>query len=240
MSEGAARNGFLGGRILAMQPEDGFRAGHDTVLLAAAVPAIAGELALELGAGAGIASLCLAARVPGVRIVGVELDPELVRMANANAAANAMGEAVRFVIGDVADFTERGFDHVFFNPPFHPASGNKSRDAGRDRAVRDSENAVGAWTQVALGLVKPGGTVTAILRADRQDDMLAAAKGEGALSFSLLPRAGVEPKRVIVRIEKGAPAGLRTAKGLILHEADGRNTPATEAVLRHAAALRVD
>ena len=58
-------DGFLGGRLTIAQPKDGFRAGHDAVLLAAAVPARTGETILELGSGSGIASLCLAARVAG-------------------------------------------------------------------------------------------------------------------------------------------------------------------------------
>jgi len=51
---------FLDGRVIARQPQTGFRAGLDAVMLAAAVPD--GANALELGAGAGTASLCLAAR----------------------------------------------------------------------------------------------------------------------------------------------------------------------------------
>ena len=63
------------------QPETGFRSGLDAVMLAAAVPARAGQTALELGAGAGTASLCLAARVPGVTITGVEIDQRLAALA---------------------------------------------------------------------------------------------------------------------------------------------------------------
>ena len=67
-------------------------------MLAASVPARPGQTALELGAGAGTASLCLAARVEGVRIVGVEIDPGLAELAMANAAAN--GFDCRFVAAD--------------------------------------------------------------------------------------------------------------------------------------------
>ncbi len=44
---------FLNGRVIVRQPEQGFRAGLDAVMLAAAVPD--GANALELGAGAGTA-----------------------------------------------------------------------------------------------------------------------------------------------------------------------------------------
>jgi tRNA1(Val) A37 N6-methylase TrmN6 len=318
-AEGLTLDRFLGGRIVAAQPSGGFRAGHDTVLLAAAVPAESGSIALELGSGVGIASLCLAVRVSGVRIIGIEIDPELVRLANDNAAHNNVADRVSFLSGDagagldastlqstsplwgepapdliggrtaVARQRESGsggglFDHVFFNPPFHPDSAHSSPIASRDRATRDSSDAVRTWTERALPLVRDGGTVTAIVRADRVDDVLDAARGYSGLVFPLFPRAGAAPKRVIIRIiktERISPTPLPsplvgegahsaatcppkleerrqkqrvrgrkggdtrdhehfvTAAGLILHESDGRNTEAAEAVLRHGKPLNL-
>lgn len=256
---------FLGGRVVAAQPQNGFRAGHDTVLLATAVPAAAGSSALELGSGAGIASLCLAVRVPGVRIVGLEIDPDLVRLANENAARNNLSARVLFVAADVGYPTsfppplwgDRGpisdsgavagpssqsdgggtFDHVFFNPPFHPDGSHISPIASRDRAMRDTSDTVRAWTARALSLVRDGGTVTAIVRADRVDEILDQAKDYRTVVFPLLPRAGATPKRVLVRIAKVSGGGVSHLAGLVLHEPDGRNTEAAEAVLRHARPL---
>ena len=55
--------------------------------------------------------------------------------------------------------------------------------------------------------------------------------------FPLFPRLGQEPKRVIVRIVKSPGVGFASAVGLVLHEADGRNTDAAEAVLEHKETL---
>ena len=233
------QNRFLGGRVLIAQPKRGFRAGHDTVLLAAAVPADSTSRVLELGSGVGVASLCLAARVPGVSVLGIEIDPALVSAANENAARNGLETRVRFEEGDAASLS-RGdmFDHVFFNPPFHPQAGQQSPIPARNRAKRMSTNALPQWARVALALTRPGGTVTAILRTNRAGDMLAVK--EGAVLFPLFPHAGEAPKRAIVRIVKDSTSPLRTAAGLILHERDGRNTDAAEAVLRHGQALRLD
>jgi len=237
--EGATLDRFLGGRVTAAQPAKGFRAGHDTVLLAAAVPADAGSDVLELGAGAGVASLCLAARVAGVRITGIEIAPDLVQLAKENAARNTMADRVRFEKVDVAEFAARGreFDHVFFNPPFHPDTGQVSPNIARDRATRDGSHAVDEWTKAALALTRQDGTVTAIVRADREGDIREAAHAYGGVVFPLFPRLGQEPKRVIVRIVKSPGVGFASAVGLVLHEADGRNTDAAEAVLRHGSAL---
>jgi tRNA1(Val) A37 N6-methylase TrmN6 len=234
-------DGFLGGRLTLAQPKRGFRAGHDTVLLAAAVPAEPGASVLELGSGAGVASLCLAARIPGVHVLGVEIDEGLVALANENAARNGMAERVRFRAGDVLGFERRGaFDHALFNPPFYPASGQESPNSARDRATRDADEAVAGWMRVALAAVREGGSVTAIIRADRVSEMLSAAEGLAAVLFPLFPHAGENPKRAIVRVVKGRTGLLRTASGLVLHDAKGRNTEGAEAVLRGGAALTLE
>jgi tRNA1(Val) A37 N6-methylase TrmN6 len=237
-AEASTLDRFLGGRVIAAQSADGFRAGHDTVLLAAAVPADAGSVALELGSGAGVASLCLAARVGGVRITGMEIDPELVKLANENAARNGVSDRVSFVTADAAKslFEAGCVDHVFFNPPFHPASGHKSPFTSRDSAMRDTGGAVAQWTKQALAFVRDGGTVTLIVRADRIDEVLGAARAYAGVVFPLFPREGAKPKRAIVRIIK-APGTVVRAAGLILHEPDGKNTDGAERVLRHAEAL---
>jgi hypothetical protein len=56
----------------------------------------------------------------------------------------------------------------------------------------------------------------------------------------LLPRAGVAPKRIILRGVKGAAPSFHELAAWPLHEADGRFTAATESVLRDAAALPLD
>ena len=91
---------FLGGRLTVAQPKTGYRAGVDPVLLAASVPAGRGESVLELGCGVGVASLCLAARVPGLKITGVEIQPDAAILAAQNAQHN--GCKLTVITGDIA------------------------------------------------------------------------------------------------------------------------------------------
>ena len=53
-----------------------------------------GERVLDLGCGAGTAALCLAARVPGLELHGLELQPAYAELARRNAAANGLALAV--------------------------------------------------------------------------------------------------------------------------------------------------
>src|SRR5690606_15065156 len=102
-------------------PRPGYRAGMDAVMLAAAVPAQAGEHVLELGCGAGAAALCLCARVPGVRVTGVEIQPDYAALARRNAAEN--GADFTVAEGDAAALPAAlravSFDHVMMNPPYY-------------------------------------------------------------------------------------------------------------------------
>ena len=130
------RETFLDGQVRVNQPESGFRSGLDAVMLAAAVPARAGQTALELGAGAGTASLCLAARVPGPCSDGCG-DRHRPGRAGRPTMPPPMawrGAICRADIFALPSELKRDFDHVFCNPPFH-GEGQVSPDAdARHRA----------------------------------------------------------------------------------------------------------
>jgi len=230
---------FLDGRVKARQPESGFRSGTDAVLLAAAVPARAGETVLELGAGSGVASLCLAARIPGLTLTGVEIDAALAALAQENAAASAL--AAVFAAADVFALSpplKREYDQVFANPPFH-GEGNAPPDAARARALMD-EGSLPQWLSTGLQRTVSGGFFTAILRADRLGEALAALQPRGVNILPLWPRAGMSAKRVILVARKGSRAPQALLPGLALHDAEGRYTAEAEAILRGGASLAMD
>ena len=243
LREGVARQGeppemtedrFLGGRLTIRQSAAGFRAGLDAVMLAAAVPARAGDTVLELGSGCGTASLCLAARIAAISITGAEIESELVGLSNANATANGLDDRVVFVTVDVLDLPadmKHDFDHVFCNPPFHGAAGERSSDELRAAATHD-DGMLAEWLRVATKRTAPGGTFTCIVRADRFGETLAALPKTGLRIFPLWPRHGEAAKRVIVQLRKGSGAAPELLAGLVLHRDDGTYTVEADAVLR--------
>jgi tRNA1(Val) A37 N6-methylase TrmN6 len=227
---------FLDGRVTIAQPETGFRSGLDAVMLAAAVPARDGQTGLELGAGAGTASLCLKTRVPGILVTGIEIDESLVTLAADNAAANGMNAV--FAAADIfalpADL-KRDFDQVFCNPPFH-GEGQVSPDAARATALMD-QGRLENWLKTGLQRTVSGGYFTTILRADRLNEALGALPSKGVAAFPLWPRPGEAPKRVIVQVRKGSHAPFALLPGLVLHSENGAWTPEADAVLRRGNAL---
>jgi tRNA1(Val) A37 N6-methylase TrmN6 len=232
----SAPDTFLNGRVKVRQPEKGFRAGLDAVMLAAAVPESA--TALELGAGAGTASLCLAARLPSIAITGIEIDRDLVQLANDNAAANGMQDRVRFAAANAFALPlefKRDYDCVLMNPPFH-GEGQASPEPGRARALMD-DGTLGDWLQAGLKRTVSNGIFTAVLRADRMNEALSALPLTGVSVLPLWPKAGEPAKRILVQLRKGSAAPLRLLPGLILHDDSGAYTGAADAILRGKAAL---
>ena len=238
---------FLGGRVRALQPRTGYRAGIDPVLLAAAVPARSGEGVLELGCGAGVAALCLGRRVEGLRLTGLEVQTAYAALARRNASEN--GIALEVIEGDVARMPAalraRSFDHVIANPPYFPrASGTRAEDGGREAALRE-ETPLAVWVSAGMRRLRPGGRLTLIQRSDRLPDVLAAFEGcRAALTvLPLTPRPGRETTRVILGAVKGGRAAFRLLSPLVLHEGgahlrDGEDYAApVRAVLREAEAL---
>lgn len=251
-SEDTTDDGFLDGRLKILQPAKGYRAGLDAVLLAAAVPARAGERVLEAGAGVGVASLCLASRVSGLEVAGIELQPPLAALAGENISRNALGDRVSIVEGDIGqpvrDLVAMGFEpnawhHVFANPPFHdPASNPASPNESKAQAHLTLGSDLDDWVRFACVMARPKGTVTFIHRADALADLLVAMTGHlgGIEVFPLWPAAGKPASRVILRGQRDSKAPLTLRPGLVLHGRDGRFTERAEALLRGGEALLLD
>lgn len=236
---------FLGGALDIRQPARGFRAGVDSVLLAAAVNAPPGARVLELGAGAGVAALCLLKRLEDATVTGVEIDEDMAELARWNAARNDVTERFRLRIGDAAHpqrlgLKEGGFDHVMANPPwFDHSSAQSPADAGRAIAHMADDDLLENWLKAAARMLRHGGGLTLIHRAEALPEVLAAL----ARRFGDVRVLPVQPKRekaairVIVGARKGKRAPLRLLPPFVLHEADGRFTERAEAVLRHGACV---
>jgi tRNA1(Val) A37 N6-methylase TrmN6 len=238
---------LLGGRVRLLQPVKGYRAATDPVLLAAAISARPGERILDLGCGAGAAAFSLAARVPGLELHGLEIQPAYLALARENAALNQV--ALTLHEGDVAALPpvlrQIAFDHVMANPPYYPQTTLASPVAGRDRARREGGADLSDWIGAGLARLKPRGWLTVIHLAERAPELLRLLDGPaGAIAMlPLVSRAGRDAGRVIIRARKGARAPFRLLAPLVLHAGSAHVrdeddfSPQAVAVLRDAAAL---
>ena len=239
----------LGGRLLLKQPRRGHRVGHDAILLAAACPARARERVVDLGAGVGAAGLALAQRVEDSRVTLVEIDPGLAALAAENAQANGLAGRVSAVVLDVAaparTFAAAGLapesvTRVLMNPPFNdPARQRASPDRQRRLAHAGPDGTLAAWIKTGTRLLRPGGTLTLIWRADGLAAVLKALNpGFGAVTvFPIHSKAGEPAIRVLVRAAKASRVPLALLPGLVLNDSAGVPTAQAESVLRGGAVL---
>ncbi len=231
---------LLGQRVAYAQFADGHRSGFEPVLLAASVAARPGERVLECGTGAGAALLCLAARVPGLRGLGVERDTALAVLANKNFKNNNYPD-FSAISGEASalPFPAQSFHHVLANPPWFAAHNTASPDVRRDLAHRAGPDLLCSWIAEMTRVVKPKGSVSLILPAGSlvlAATGLAQGKCGGITLFPLWPRAGTPAKMIILSALKASRAQDAVLPGLVLHDAGGI-TPAAQAILRDGAAL---
>ena len=242
-----SEDAVLGGRLVLRQPLKGHRVGHDAILLAAACSARPGDRLVELGAGVGAAGLAVALRVEGVTLTMVEIDPVLVALAHENAASNGLAARTRALQLDVGATSEAfvaaklppgGADQVLMNPPFNAAQ-NPSPDRDRRLAHTAGNDTLGVWLGAAVRLLRTGGTVTLIWRADGLSHVLAAiAPDFGAITMlPIHPKPDAVAIRVLIRAVKASRGPSALLPGLILADAAGRPTAQAEAVLREDAVL---
>lgn len=237
---------LLGGRIAIRQPVHGYRVAIDPIFLAASIDAREGETILDIGTGVGAAALCLASRVPGCRVVGLEVQHSNVRLAAENVALNQMRERVEVLWGDLIQPPPRlaagTFSHVMANPPYIEAAHSHTSPLEHKKISNTLTNTgLEQWAKFALLMTRPKGTVTFVYRADRLPDILSYFHGKlGDITiYPLWPGEGKPAKRVIVRGRKSTHGPAVLSQGLVLHSSDGRFTSQAEAVLRYGGALEI-
>ncbi|WP_205215712.1 tRNA1(Val) (adenine(37)-N6)-methyltransferase [Azospirillum brasilense] len=240
MESDTAFDTLLGGRVRLHQPQAGYRAAIDPVLLAAVTAAAAGERVLDVGTGTGAAALCLAARVPGVTVVGLEKRAEAADFARRNAALNGLESRVIVREGDLLapppELVPGSFDRVMMNPPYLRAgAASLPPDPWKAAANVEGEAGLADWVRFAATMMKPRGTLTMVHRADRVDEILAALHGARFGSLTLVPlwpKAGEEARRLLLAAQKGGRSPARFTAGLVLHGPDGAYSAQAQRILR--------
>ena len=218
------------------QPADGYRVGTDTVLLGAAISTASGRV-LDLGAGVGGVSLCLAHRHHELQITAIEKHADLAALAQENAEVNGVANRLRILTTDIRELPSvlaGSFDHVVSNPPYHNSHGTRPRNADRALAHMGEDTDMVDWVKAAVWAAKPRAKITFICRADRVPELISLFEQNGAgeaVLFPLWPRHSSPAGRVILQVRRDVEGPGTVLPGLVLHRDDGGFTDAAAQIM---------
>ena len=243
MSKIETLDNFLGGKLKIYQLKEGFRAGHDSVLLASAIKAIEGDSCLELGFGSGVVSLCLAKRTSNLDIIGIEKDIEMLKISKKNIELNNFKKNIKVFAGDIEGKIEnykfikrQSFDQIYANPPyfieenlFEPTYKNKKIANIGNKKTFD------LWLKKALTFSKSGGTITFINHIQNLPEMLFLfSKKLGDIKVTpIFPKKDKKASRFIISGVRDSKKPLTYNQGLILTNNDGKIPKNIDNLLRN-------
>ena len=246
--QSVTRDAFLGGRLTLSQPERGFRAGLDSVLLGSAV-APGRKALLDLGCGVGTAGFVAMAYEADLQATLADQNAEMTALAEDNARDNGVSGRSQVIVADVtakgsarqaAGIADNGYDAVIANPPFFAnGAGTLAADVGRADARHMEAATLDLWIKTAASAAAGGGEIIFIYPAESLSPLLSGFEQRfGAITIlPLAPRAGQSVSRVLMRGIKGSRAPLTLLPSRVLHDEGRAFAPAFDAIFRGEARL---
>jgi tRNA1(Val) A37 N6-methylase TrmN6 len=225
--DGTKPDRLFDGALLLHQAKGGHRFGMDGVLLAAFAGLSHGRVA-DFGAGSGGVGLRLAQLSGPIQVDLCEIDPLSCALIEKNIAANSLEERVRLLPVDLtgtaqacraAGLPANAYNLVVTNPPFlEPERHRASPDARRHGAHHLARSGTERWFARACDVLKPGGRLALIHRADALPMLLEILNGRfGAIAVTPVhTRPGAQASRVLIDAIKGSRAPFMIRQSLIM------------------------
>ena len=183
---------LLNEQVRIFQPQKGYRAGLDAILLAASLSEKPGQHVLDMGCGAGGALFPAAWRLTDTHFTGLELDEDIIPLTEKGVSANGFGTRVKLMPADVSSLPvelENSFDQTMSNPPYFEPGRITDPSQGRQNAYL-AHIPLKDWLKAMLFVTKPKGRITLIHRAGELGEILAYLTSRAGQIEILPKRAG--------------------------------------------------
>ena len=212
-----------------IQKTDGFCFGMDAVLLSGFASVKPGERALDLGTGTGIIPLLLSAKTKGEHFTGLEIQTEIMKMAQRSVALNGLEKKIDIIQGDIKEasriFGAASFDVVTSNPPYmNDAHGLKNpgdvKAISRHEVFCTLEDVVREGTKA----LKPGGRFYMVHRPYRLAEIITVMrqyKLEPKRMKFVHPFADKDANMVLIEAVRGGGAWLKLEPPVIVYKEPG-------------------
>jgi release factor glutamine methyltransferase len=123
---------------------------------------------VDVGTGSGAIAIALAHKLPSAHVTAIDLSPQALEVAGANAKQNAVTKRIRFLEGSLfSPVASESFDLVVSNPPYVPEADRSSlsievRDYEPEIALFAGNDGLVIYRQLipqAAAVLAPGGFV---------------------------------------------------------------------------------
>ena len=201
--------------------------GLDSFLLASLPGLRPGLRVCDLGCGTGLLGLLLLQRQPDLRVTGLDIQPEAVRLGRLAAAENQLEDRLILRLEDLRETSLPAgrFDLAICNPPyFPPSAGPPPKGEARRTARTEAACALEDVCRTAGRLLRWGGALCLVHKPERLTDLLCALRENGLEPKRLRlvsPRWDRAPSLLLAEARRGGRPGLRVEPPLILENPDG-------------------
>lgn len=212
-----------------IQRTDGFCFGMDAVLLSGFAAVKPGEQALDLGTGTGIIPLLLSAKTKGEHFTGLEIQTEIMKMAQRSVALNGLEKKIEIIQGDIKEASRilgaASFDVVTSNPPYmNDAHGLKNpgdvKAISRHEVLCTLEDVIREGTRA----LKPGGRFYMVHRPHRLAEIITVMKQyklEPKRMKFVHPFVDKDANMVLIEAVRGGGAWLKLEPPVIVYKEPG-------------------
>ncbi len=217
-----------------IESENGLTFGTDAFLLSAFAQGGARKSCADLGSGTGIIPLLCLQRKKFNKVFAVEIQERFASIIERNAAQNSLSDRVIPICADIRKLRASDIgcelDAVTANPPYMKVNSGKRNEHDEKFIARHEVcGDINDFCACAYRLLKHGGKFYTVWRPDRLCDLicsLRANKLEPKVMIFVHATMDSEPSMVLVQSTKGASAGMRLLRPLILHDSreDAKNS----------------
>lgn len=210
LCEGESAEDLGIGGLYLIQNKDSFRFGTDAVVLADFAKTIKSESILDLCSGNGIIPILLSHKTDAEKIVGLEIQESVHKLAVRSVEMNGLCDRVEMVLGDLKNvreyFPKRSFSLITCNPPYMRFGGgientNESKYIARHEVMCNIDDVVFSASQ----MLSDGGHLCMVHRPQRLCDVICAMR-----------KYEIEPKRIrFVQAKPSSAPTLFLVDGLI-------------------------
>lgn len=221
------------GKLKIIQNTKFFCFGIDSVLLTEFAKDIKkNSIVVDLGTGNGILPILLSEKIDAKKIMGVEVQKELVELANRNIQINSLENKIEIIHSNIKEIENKieknTIDAIVTNPPYKKINtGIQNENKHKLIARHEIEADLDDFIKTSYSLLKDRGTLYMVHRTERLTEIfyyLRKNRMEPKEVRFVQNTINTPPKLVLIKAVKNAHAFLKIGKTIYIRETDGRES----------------